>query len=105
MSLSRYSRRGCWFQLGYTWRTGTHRPEVGGFLRLHTSIIVSMKANLNLAIAVAAGFAGGILSHSFWPTPVHAQSQTAMIHSAESLRLPLFLVNEAGTLAASFTID
>lgn len=65
-----------------------------------------MNAKLNLAIAVAAGFAGGMLSHQIWPTPVHAQSSSGVvIRSAESLRLPVYLVNESGAVAASFTID
>ena len=65
-----------------------------------------MNAKLNLAIAVAAGFAGGMLSHQIWPVPVHAQSASgAVIRSAESLRLPVYLVNESGAVAASFTID
>jgi len=65
-----------------------------------------MNAKLNLAIAVAAGFAGGMLSQQIWPTPVHAQSKSGVIiRSAESLRLPVYLVNESGAIAASFTID
>jgi len=69
-------------------------------------MIIGMNAKLNLALAVAAGFAGGMLSHQFWPTAVHAQSSpAAVIRSAESLRLPVFLINESGAVAASFTID
>lgn len=69
-------------------------------------MIIWMNAKLNLALAVAGGFAGGMLSHQFRPAAVHAQSApAAVIHSAESLRLPVFLVNESGAVAASFTID
>ena len=65
-----------------------------------------MSTKLTLAIAVAAGFAGGMLSHQIWPTPVHAQTSSGMmIRSAESLRMPVYLMNESGGVAASFTID
>ena len=63
-----------------------------------------MNAKLNLALSLTAGFVGGMLVHVVSPRLVHAQTQSA-IGAAQTLQLPVFVVNESGAVVASLTMD
>ena len=63
-----------------------------------------MTAKLTLAVAAAAGFLGGMLVQFASPKLVHAQTST-VIGPAQTLQLPIFVVNETGVVVASLTMD
>jgi len=58
---------------------------------------------LNLALAVAAGFAGGILSHSLATSTVLAQSPAAP--AAEVRARSFLLVNDKGRVVGKFSAE
>ena len=58
---------------------------------------------LNLALALAAGFVGGVLSHSFTAPAVHAQSPAAP--AAEVRARSFLLVNEGGQVVGRLTAE
>jgi hypothetical protein len=65
-----------------------------------------MKTNLTLALAITAGFIGGVLSRYVSPAAVHAQtSPPTVLGAAQTLQLPVFVLNESGAVVASFTMD
>jgi hypothetical protein len=66
-------------------------------------MINRISAKLNLALSIAAGLAGGILSHYVSPELVHAQTPAPApkVIQAQSF----VLVNDAGTKLGEFTID
>ena len=64
-----------------------------------------MTAKLTLAVAVAAGFLGGVLVQFASPKLVHAQTGSTVIGPAQTLQLPIFVVNETGAVVASLTMD
>jgi len=64
-----------------------------------------MNVKLNLALSVAAGFAGGMLLQFAAPRLVHAQAPAGLIGSAQTLQLPVFVVNESGKVVASLSMD
>ena len=65
-----------------------------------------MNAKLTVAIAIAAGFIGGALSRYVSPAAVHAQAPPpTVVSAAQTLQLPVFVLNESGAVVASFTID
>jgi len=58
---------------------------------------------LNLALSIAAGLFGGLLSHYAWSQPVHAD---ASISSAKEVRAQNFvLVDEKGMVQGVFTFE
>ena len=65
-----------------------------------------MNAKLNLALSITAGFLGGMLLQFASPKLVHAQAPSStVIGAAQTLQLPIFVVNESGAVVASFTMD
>jgi len=65
-----------------------------------------MNAKLNLALSIAAGFVGGMLLQFAAPKLVHAQTpSSAVVGAAQTLQLPVFVVNESGAVVASLTMD
>jgi hypothetical protein len=65
-----------------------------------------MNAKLTIALSIAAGLMGGALSRYVSPAPVHAQAPPRIaLGAAQTLQLPVFLMNESGAVVASFTID
>jgi hypothetical protein len=64
-----------------------------------------MNAKLNLALSLAAGLLGGVFTHYVWPAPVHAQAPSGIVGGAQTLQLPVFVLNESGAVAASLTMD
>ena len=57
---------------------------------------------LNLALALAAGFAGGVLSHSLAPPAVQAETPVA---PTELRARSFLLVNEKGAVRGTFALD
>jgi hypothetical protein len=56
---------------------------------------------LSLALAFAAGLAGGVLSHYVWPQPVHAQSQ-----NPKEIRAQSFVLEDAnGKTFGTFSVE
>jgi hypothetical protein len=65
-----------------------------------------MNAKLNLALSLAAGFVGGMLLQVSAPRLVHAQAPSSVVvGAAQTLQLPVFVVNESGAVVASLTMD
>jgi hypothetical protein len=65
-----------------------------------------MNAKLNLTLSITAGFLGGMLLQFASPKLVHAQAPSStVIGVAQTLQLPIFVVNESGAVVASFTMD
>jgi hypothetical protein len=65
-----------------------------------------MNAKLNLALSIAAGFVGGMLLQFAAPRLVHAQAPSSVVvGAAQTLQLPVFVVNESGAVVASLTMD
>jgi hypothetical protein len=58
---------------------------------------------LNLALAIAAGFAGGVLSHSLTAPAVHAQAPAPA--AAEVRARSFLLVNEKGQVVGKFAAE
>jgi hypothetical protein len=61
-----------------------------------------------IVLSLAAGLLGGMLSRYLTPMPVHAQappSPAAAAAGAQTLRLPVALVDQAGNMVGSFTMD
>jgi len=58
---------------------------------------------LHLALAVAAGFAGGVLSHSFTALTVHAQSPAAP--AAEVRARSFLLVDDHGVIVGKLSAE
>jgi hypothetical protein len=58
---------------------------------------------LNLALSIAAGLLGGVLSHYVWTQPVQAQSR---IPAPKEIRAQSFvLVDDKGAVQGVFSID
>jgi hypothetical protein len=69
-------------------------------------MIGCMNAKLNVGFSIAAGLIGGVLSRYLSPAPVHAQASAPMvIGAAQTLQLPVFVINQSGAVVASFTMD
>ena len=65
-----------------------------------------MNAKLNLALSIAAGFVGGMLLQFAAPRLVHAQAPSSVVvGAAQTLQLPIFVVNESGAVVGSVTMD
>ncbi len=65
-----------------------------------------MKAKLTIAFSLAAGLVGGALSRYVSPSAVHAQAPNpSVIGAAQTLQLPVFIINESGAVVASFSMD
>jgi hypothetical protein len=58
---------------------------------------------LNLALALAAGFVGGALSHYLAPTPVRAETLPPV--PSEVRARSFLLVNDRGGVIGTFTAD
>jgi hypothetical protein len=53
--------------------------------------------NVNLGLSIAAGLLGGLLSHSFWTQPVHAQNAQNQTPASKEVRAQSFvIVNDKG---------
>lgn len=63
-----------------------------------------MNAKLTVALSITAGFLGGMFVQFAGPRVVHAQTAT-VIGPAQTLQLPIFVVNETGTVVGSVTMD
>lgn len=56
---------------------------------------------INLALAVAAGLVGGVLSHYVWPQPVQAQTQ-----NPKEIRAQSFVLEDAnGKTLGTFSVE
>jgi hypothetical protein len=55
-----------------------------------------------IALSLAAGLLGGMLSRYVTPMPVHAQAPPAPV---QTLKLPVALVDQAGTPVGSIALD
>jgi hypothetical protein len=60
-----------------------------------------------IALSLAAGLLGGILTHYLTPMPVHAQAPPTITVTAavQSLKLPINFVDPAGNVVCAITID
>jgi hypothetical protein len=58
-----------------------------------------------IALSLAAGLLGGMLSHYLTPTLVHAQAPAPAAAAVQTLKLPIVFVDEAGNPVGAVAMD